>query len=99
MDRLTVGGATLFRIEETVDTSVTAEGFFPAFDLQALGSRLHWLAPRHDIAERGALAFSIYSQPVKTMLARPAFATPAGGRVFRSGRSMLCWPNSAFATS
>ena len=56
MDRLTVGGATLFRIEETVDTSFTAEGFFPAFDPQALGRHLHWLAPRYYIAERSCSA-------------------------------------------
>ena len=36
MDRLTVGGAVLDRIEETVDTTFTAEGFFgPNFLLTA----------------------------------------------------------------
>jgi hypothetical protein len=34
MDKLTIGDAILSRIEETADTSFTAEGFFPAFDLE-----------------------------------------------------------------
>ena len=55
MDRLTVGGAVLDRIEETVDTSFTAEGFFPAFDPEVLRPHMSWLAPRYYIAERGAL--------------------------------------------
>jgi hypothetical protein len=44
MDRLTVGDAVLDRIEETVDTSFTAEGFFPAFDPEALRPLMSWLA-------------------------------------------------------
>jgi len=55
MDRLTVGGAVLDRIEETIDTSFTAEGFFPAFDPEVLRPHMPWLAPRYYIAERGAL--------------------------------------------
>lgn len=66
MDRLTVGGAVLDRIEETIDTSFTAEGFFPAFDPEVLRPHLPWLAPRYYLAERGALVFSMHSWVVRT---------------------------------
>jgi glyoxylase-like metal-dependent hydrolase (beta-lactamase superfamily II) len=66
MDRLTVGEATLFRVEEMVDTSFTGRGFFPAFDPEVLRPHLDWLVPRYYIAERDALVFSMHSWVVKT---------------------------------
>lgn len=66
MDRLTVGAATLYRVEETVDTSFTGRGFFPAFDPEVLRPHLDWLVPRYYIAERDALVFSMHSWVVKT---------------------------------
>ncbi|MEK7839269.1 MAG: hypothetical protein AAB328_14940, partial [candidate division NC10 bacterium] len=60
MDRIMVGAATLARIEETIDTSFTAAGFFPAFDPEVLRPHMHWLAPRHYIAEGGALVLSMH---------------------------------------
>ena len=69
MDRLTVGGAVLDRIEETIDTSFTAEGFFPAFDPEALCPHMPWLAPRYYLADRGALLLPAH------------FPAPHGGHV------------------
>ncbi|MBI2218439.1 MAG: MBL fold metallo-hydrolase [Candidatus Rokubacteria bacterium] len=66
MDRLTVGDASVVRIEEMVDTSFTGKGFFPAFDPEALRPHLSWLAPRYYIPERDALVFSMHSWVVKT---------------------------------
>jgi glyoxylase-like metal-dependent hydrolase (beta-lactamase superfamily II) len=66
MDRLTVGEATLFRVEEMVDTSFTGRGFFPAFDPEVLRPHLGWLAPNYYIVERDALVFSMHSWVVKT---------------------------------
>ena len=80
MDRVTVGGAVLDRIEETVDTSFTAEGFFPAFDPEALRPHMAWLAPRYYIAERGALLLPAH------------FPAPHGGHVLDTGGgSALRW--------
>lgn len=73
MNRLTVGGAVLDRIEETVDTGFTAQGFFPAFDPEALRPHMPWLAPRYHIAERGALLLPAH------------FAAPPGGHVRDAG--------------
>ena len=66
MDRLTVGDATLVRVEETVDTSFTAPAFFPAFDAEALTPHLAWLAPRYYLVERQALVFSMHAWVVRT---------------------------------
>ena len=66
MDRLTVGAAVLDRIEETVDTTFTGEGFFPLFDPEVMRPHMPWLAPRYFIPERGALVFSMHSWVVKT---------------------------------
>ena len=66
MDRLTVGDTTCSRVEETVDTSFTAEGFFPAYDFDVMRPHLSWLAPRYFIPERGALVFSMHAWVVKT---------------------------------
>src|SRR5499433_2044807 len=66
MDRLTVGDTTCSRVEETVDTSFTAEGFFPAYDFEVMRPHLSWLAPRYFIPARGALVFSMHAWVVKT---------------------------------
>lgn len=66
MDRLTVGGATLVRVEEMVDTSFTARSFFPAFDPEAFRPHLGWMAPRYYVVERDALVFSMHSWVVRT---------------------------------
>lgn len=66
MDAITVGDAVLVRVEEIIDTSFTAQGFFPAFDPEALGPHLSWLVPRHYIEERGALVLSMHSWVVRT---------------------------------
>ncbi|MBI1728882.1 MAG: hypothetical protein HYR50_16605 [Candidatus Rokubacteria bacterium] len=67
MDRMTVGGAVLDRIEETVDTSFTAEGFVPAFDPEVLRPHMAWLAPRY------------YSPRTSPRLTAAACATPVAG--------------------
>ena len=66
MDGLTGGDAALVRVEEMVDTSFTAAGFFPAFDPEVMRPHLSWLAPRYYLAERDALVFSMHSWVVKT---------------------------------
>jgi glyoxylase-like metal-dependent hydrolase (beta-lactamase superfamily II) len=66
MDRLTVGDASVVRIEEMIDTSFTAKGFFPAFDPEALRPHLSWLVPRYYVPDRDALVFSMHSWVVKT---------------------------------
>jgi len=66
MDRLTVGDASVVRVEEMVDTSFTGPGFFPAFDPEALRPHMGWLAPRYYIPEREALVFSMHSWVVRT---------------------------------
>ena len=66
MDRLTVGDATCIRIEEMIDTSFTAAGFFPAFDAEQLRPHMPWLAPQHYLVERGALVLSMHSWVVRT---------------------------------
>jgi glyoxylase-like metal-dependent hydrolase (beta-lactamase superfamily II) len=66
MDRLTIGEATVVRVEEMVDTSFTAAGFFLNFDPAALQPHLDWLAPRYYIPERDALVFSMHAWVVKT---------------------------------
>jgi glyoxylase-like metal-dependent hydrolase (beta-lactamase superfamily II) len=66
MDRLMIGDARLSRIEETVDTSFTAEGFFPTFDPEVMRPHLAWLAPRYYLPERGALVFSMHAWVVET---------------------------------
>lgn len=66
MDRLTVGDASVIRVEEMVDTTFTAAGFFLNFEPEALQPHLPWLAPRYYIPERGALVFSMHSWVVKT---------------------------------
>lgn len=65
-NRLTVGGASLVRVEETVDTTFTAKGFFTPFDPEVLRAHMHWLAPQYYIQERDALVFSMHSWIVKT---------------------------------
>src|SRR3972149_3994053 len=54
MDTLTVGDATCIRIEEMIDTSFTAAGFFPAFDAERLRPHMPWLPPQHFKAGPGA---------------------------------------------
>jgi glyoxylase-like metal-dependent hydrolase (beta-lactamase superfamily II) len=66
MDRLTIGDATVIRVEEMVDTTFTAAGFFLNFDRSALEPYLGWLAPRYYIPERDALVFSMHAWVVKT---------------------------------
>lgn len=66
MDRLTIGEATVLRVEEMVDTSFTASGFFLNFDRAALEPHLGWLAPRYYIPERDALVFSMHAWVVRT---------------------------------
>ena len=66
MDRLTIGDATVVRVEEMVDTTFTAKGFFPDFDPEALRPHMPWLAPRYYIPDRDALVFSMHSWVVKT---------------------------------
>jgi glyoxylase-like metal-dependent hydrolase (beta-lactamase superfamily II) len=66
MDWLTIGDATLVRVEEMVDTSFTGAGFFPAFDPEVLRPHLGWLTPRYYLAERDALVFSMHSWVVRT---------------------------------
>jgi glyoxylase-like metal-dependent hydrolase (beta-lactamase superfamily II) len=63
---LTVGDATITRIEETVDTTFTGRGFFPAFDPAAVAPHLGWLAPRYYLPDRDALVFSMHSWLVRT---------------------------------
>ena len=66
MDRLTVGDASVIRVEEMVDTTFTAAGFFLNFEAEALQPHMAWLALRYYIPERGALVFSMHSWVVKT---------------------------------
>jgi glyoxylase-like metal-dependent hydrolase (beta-lactamase superfamily II) len=66
MDRISVGEAALLRIEEIVDTSFTASGFFPDFDPEALGPHLARLVPGHYLPETGALVLSMHSWVVRT---------------------------------
>jgi glyoxylase-like metal-dependent hydrolase (beta-lactamase superfamily II) len=66
MDRLMIGDATLLRVEEMVDTSFTARGFFPAFDPEVLRPHLSWLAPRYYVPGRDALVFSMHAWVVRT---------------------------------
>src|SRR5262249_61305708 len=66
MDRLMIGDARLSRLEETVDTSFTAEGFFPTFDPEVMRPHLSWLAPRHYLPEPGGLVFSMHAWVVGT---------------------------------
>jgi glyoxylase-like metal-dependent hydrolase (beta-lactamase superfamily II) len=66
MDRLTIGDATVLRVEEMVDTSFTAAGFFLNFERAALEPHLGWLAPRYYIPERDALVFSMHAWVVRT---------------------------------
>jgi len=66
MDRLVVGDATLVRVEEMIDTSFTATGFFPAFQADALRPHLRWLVPRYYVEERDALVLSMHSWVVRT---------------------------------
>jgi glyoxylase-like metal-dependent hydrolase (beta-lactamase superfamily II) len=66
MDRLTVGDAAVVRVEEMVDTTFTASGFFVGFDPEGLRPHLSWLAPRYYIPERDALVFSMHAWLVKT---------------------------------
>lgn len=63
---ITVGGATVTRVEEMVDTSFTAAGFFRPFEPAALRPHMDWLAPRYYIPERDALVFSMHAWVVKT---------------------------------
>jgi glyoxylase-like metal-dependent hydrolase (beta-lactamase superfamily II) len=66
VDRLTIGDATVIRVEEMVDTTFTAANFFLHFDRSALEPHLGWLAPRYYIPERDALVFSMHAWVVKT---------------------------------
>jgi glyoxylase-like metal-dependent hydrolase (beta-lactamase superfamily II) len=65
-DTLTVGDATITRIEEMVDGTFTAAGFFRPFEPEALKPHLPWLAPRYYVPERDALVFSMHAWVVKT---------------------------------
>src|SRR5437870_2797242 len=49
MDHLTIGDASVVRIEEMVDSTFLAANFFMPFDPEALQPHLHWLAPRYYI--------------------------------------------------
>ncbi len=55
MDHLTIGDASVVRIEEMVDSTFLAANFFMPFDPEALQPHLHWLAPRYYVPDRGAL--------------------------------------------
>jgi glyoxylase-like metal-dependent hydrolase (beta-lactamase superfamily II) len=66
MDRVTIGDVSVVRIEEMVDTTFTAEGFFRPFEREALQPHLSWLAPRYYIPERDALVLSMHAWVVKT---------------------------------
>mgnify|MGYP001309490423 CR=1 FL=1 len=85
MDRVTVGGAVLDRIEETVDTSFTAEGLFPVFDPEALRPHMAWLAPGYYIAERGG---SCCPRTSPRLTAATCWTRGAGSR-FRGSRRRL----------
>jgi len=63
---LAVGAASVVRVEELVDTTFTAAGFFRPFDPEALRPQLPWLAPRYYLPERDALVFSMHAWVVKT---------------------------------
>ncbi len=65
-DTLTVGDATLARIDEFVDTSFTATNFFRPFEPERLKPHMGWLAPRYYVPERDALVFSMHAWVVKT---------------------------------
>ena len=54
MDHLTIGDASVVRIEEMVDSTFLAANFFMPFDPEALQPHLHWLAPRYYVPDRGA---------------------------------------------
>jgi glyoxylase-like metal-dependent hydrolase (beta-lactamase superfamily II) len=66
LDTLTIGAASAVRIEEMVDTTFTAAGFFPAFDPEAMRRHMSWLAPTYYRPERDALVFSMHSWVVRT---------------------------------
>jgi len=66
MDHLTIGDASVVRIEEMVDSTFLAANFFMPFDPEALQPHLHWLAPRYYVPDRGALVFSMHAWIVKT---------------------------------
>ncbi|HEV8616075.1 MAG TPA: MBL fold metallo-hydrolase [Methylomirabilota bacterium] len=66
MNRLTIGDASVSRVEEMVDTTFTAAGFFRPFQPEALKPHMKWLAPRYYIPERDALVFSMHAWLVKT---------------------------------
>ena len=61
-------GIHLDRIEETVDTTFTAEGFFPAFDPEVLRPHMPWLAPRYFIATVPAKTTLLFSSFTKAGL-------------------------------
>lgn len=66
METLAVGDATVARVEEMIDTTFTAAGFFRPFEPEALRPHMAWLAPRYYIADRDALVFSMHAWVVKT---------------------------------
>lgn len=66
MDCLRVGDATVVRVEEMIDATFTAAGFFRPFEPAALAPHLHWLAPRYYVPERDALVFSMHAWVVNT---------------------------------
>jgi hypothetical protein len=63
---MNVGDAVVTRVEEMIDTSFTAAGFFRPFEPAALRPHMEWLAPRYYIPERDALVFSMHAWVVKT---------------------------------
>lgn len=67
METITVGDATVTRVEEFIDTTFTAKGFFAAgYDPEGLRPHLGWLVPKFYIPERDALVFSMHSWLVRT---------------------------------
>jgi glyoxylase-like metal-dependent hydrolase (beta-lactamase superfamily II) len=66
MDRLTIGDVSIVRVEEMVDDTFTAEGFFRPFERSALEPHLPWLAPRYYRPERDALVFSMHAWLINT---------------------------------
>ena len=66
MDTLTIGDASVVRIEEMVDSSFLAANFFVPFDPEALRPHMQWLAPRYYVPDTGAVVFSMHAWVVKT---------------------------------
>jgi len=61
MHALTIGAATVTRIEETYEPNFAAATFFPAWQPEALERDRDWLVPDHYDAASGFLKLSIHS--------------------------------------